>query len=185
MTTDLNPVTAQQLADMPQDGKRYELIQGELHMMSPSGSEHGRIGVRLTWRIAQHVARQGLGVVFAAETGFLLQTNPDTVRAPDLAFVTKARQTAAGSVEGYWPGAPDLAVEVVSPSDSFSEVEEKALAWLAADTCVVWIVDPRQKHVTVYRGRDDIAVLDCDATLAAPNLLPGWQVRVADVFGEE
>ena len=185
MTTDLDPVTAQQLAEMPQDGKRYELIQGKLHMMSPSRNEHGRITVRLTWRIAQHVEREDLGVVFAAETGFLLQTNPDTVRAPDLAFVTKARQTAAGSVEGYWPGAPDLAVEVVSPNDSFSEVEEKTLAWLAAGARVVWIVDPRQRHVTVYRDRDDIVVLDRDATLAAPDLFPGWQVRVGEIFEQE
>ena len=138
MTTSLHLVTAEQLAGMPRHGKRYELIQGALHMMSPSGNEHGRIAVRLTWRIAQHVEREDLGVVFAAETGFLLQTDPDTVRAPDLAFVTKTRRTEAGNVEGFWPGAPDLAVEVVSPSDSFSQVEEKALAWLTAGTRVVW-----------------------------------------------
>ncbi len=123
-----------------------------------------------------------MGVVFAAETGFLLQTDPDTVRAPDLAFVTKARQEQTGKVEGYWPGAPDLAVEVVSPNDSFSEVEEKALAWLVAGTQVVWIVDPRQRHVTVYRDRDDIVVLDRESTLAEPNLLPGWHVHVGEIF---
>ncbi len=92
MTTHLDLVTAEQLAGMSLEGKRCELIQGELRMMSPAGNEHGRITVRLTWRIAQHVEREDLGVVFAAETGFLLHTDPDTVRAPDLAFVTKTRQ---------------------------------------------------------------------------------------------
>ncbi|MHB8970056.1 MAG: Uma2 family endonuclease [Pirellulaceae bacterium] len=182
MTTHLDLMTAEQLAEVSQDGKCCELVQGELRMMSPAGNEHGRITVRLTWRIAQHVEREKLGVVFAAETGFLLHSDPDTVRAPDLAFVTKARQEQTGQVEGYWPGAPDLAVEVVSPNDSFSGMEEKALAWLAAGACVVWIVDPRQKHVTVYRDRDDIVVLEADAALAEPVLLPGWQVRVGEIF---
>jgi Uma2 family endonuclease len=182
MTTHLDLVTAEQLAGMSLAGQYCELIQGELRMMSPAGNEHGRITVRLTWRIAQHVEREELGVVFAAETGFLLHTDPDTVRAPDLAFVTKTRHEQTGKVEGYWPGAPDLAVEVVSPHDSFSEVEEKALAWLAAGACVVWIVDPRQKHVTVYRDRDDIVVLEAEVALSEPVLLPGWQVRVGEIF---
>jgi Uma2 family endonuclease len=182
MTTHLDLVTAEQLAGTSLEGQRCELIQGELRMMSPAGNEHGRITVRLTWRVAQHVEREELGVVFAAETGFLLRTDPDTVRAPDLAFVTKARQERVGKVEGYWPGAPDLAVEVVSPNDSFSAVEEMALAWLAAGAIAVWIVDPRQKHVTVYRDRDNIVVLEADGTLTAPDLLPGWQVRVGEIF---
>ena len=174
--------TAQQLAVQPANGARFELVRGELRTMPPAGNEHGRVTVRLTWRLAQHVEARELGVVFAAETGFLLETDPDTVRAPDLAFVCKSRREATGDVAGYWPGAPDIAAEVISPGDSFSDVEEKALAWLAAGTRVVWVVDPRQKHVTVYRSRDDIVVLDCSSELAEPDMLPGWRVRVCDLF---
>jgi Uma2 family endonuclease len=88
-------------------------------------------------------------------------------------------------VDGFWPGAPDLAVEVDSPDDSFSAVEAKSLAWLAAGARVVWVVDPRQEHVTVYRSREDIVVLDRESALAAPDLLPGWQVRVGEIFDRD
>ena len=183
MTQVTGEITAKQLLSMPDDGNRYELVKGVLRMMSPAGNEHGRVTVRLTWRVAQYVEQQDLGVVFAAETGFLIDSDPDTIRAPDLAFLTKARWTEAGRVDGYWPGAPDLVAEVVSPNDSYSEVEEKALRWLAAGTQVVWIIDPRQKHVTVYRDRDNIVVLTGDAALSDPDLLPGWQVPLSDLFG--
>ncbi len=150
-------------------------------MMSPAGNEHGKIAIRLGWRVAKYVEEQGLGAVFAAETGFLISRNPDTVRAPDLAFITKQRIDEVGPVAGYWPGAPDLAVEVVSPSDSFSELEAKTLLWLSSGTQVVWVVDPRQKHVTVYRGPGEIEVLEGEAILQT-RLLPGWKIRVGDLF---
>lgn len=85
-------------------------------------------------------------------------------------------------IEGCWPGAPDLAVEVASPSDSFSDVEEKALGWLAAGSQIVWVVDPKRRTVTVYRGKDDIRVLGSDGEMDADALLPGRTVSVADLF---
>src|SRR5258706_2691268 len=119
---------------MPDDGWRYELVDGGLRGVSPAGQEHGRVAMNLGSRLAQFVRERALGVVFAAETGFLIRRQPDTVRAPDVAFVSSARQSAA---EGFFPGAPDLAVEVVSPSDSFVEVEEKVLEWLGAGSQAV------------------------------------------------
>jgi Uma2 family endonuclease len=174
--------TAEQLLALPDDGQRYELVDGELQVMSPAGNEHGRIALKLAWRVAKFVEQNRLGETFAAETGFLIGRNPDTVRAPDFAFITQKRIDEVGPVAGYWPGAPDLLAEVVSPGDSFSDVEAKALSWLVAGTKVVWVVDPRQRHVTVYRGASDISVVSADEILEATNLLPGWSVVVGDLF---
>ena len=175
-------ITAKQLLARRNDGNRYELVQGELRMMSPSGNEHGAVTARLTWRLAKYVEENGRGTVFAAETGFLISRDPDTVRAPDIAFVSKDRLDAVGKVKGYWPGAPDLAVEVTSPSDSFSDVEEKALGWLVAGSQIVWVVDPKQKNVTVYRNKDDIHVLGLDSDMEAGELLPGWRISISELF---
>ena len=176
------PTTAEQLASIPDDGQRYELLDGELKVMSPAGNEHGKIALKLGWRVAAFVEQNKLGETFAAETGFLISRDPDTVRAPDFAFITQQRIDDVGPVSGYWPGAPDLVAEVVSPNDSFSEVEAKALCWLAAGTKVVWVVDPRQRHVTAYRSASNITVIGTDEILNADDLLPGWSVVVGDLF---
>jgi Uma2 family endonuclease len=174
--------TADQLLAIPDDGRRYELMAGELRVMSPAGNEHGKIALKLAWRVAGFVEEHRLGETFAAETGFLIARNPDTVRAPNFAFITQQRIDDVGSVAGYWPGAPDLLAEVVSPGDSFSEVEAKTLGWLEAGTKVVWVVDPGQRHVTVYRSPADITVIESEGCLEAPDLLPGWSVAVKDLF---
>jgi Uma2 family endonuclease len=97
-------VDADELLHMPDDGFRYELVQGELRQRTPAGNVHGRITVRVTWRLAQFVEENQLGNVYAAETGFRLATDPGTVRAPDVAFVSRARVEMVGEVEGFWPG---------------------------------------------------------------------------------
>ena len=119
----IKPVTADELLAMPDDGYRYEIIEGELRRMSPAGDEHGRIGMELAVPLGSYVKSGGLGKLYLAETGFLLATNPDTVRAPDIAFVCIERIKESPDVKGYRIGAPDLAVEVVSPGDMVSEVE--------------------------------------------------------------
>ena len=182
MSSIVVPTTADQLAVIPDDGQRYELVEGELRVMSPAGNEHGRIALKLGWRVAAFVEENQLGATFAAETGFLIRRDPDTVRAPDFAFITRQRIDEVGPVTGYWPGAPDLLAEVVSPHDTFSDVEAKALGWLAAGTRVVWVVDPSQQHVTVYRSPSDIAVIEADGILDAKDLLPGWSIVVGDLF---
>ena len=176
------PMTAVDLLAIFNDGQRYELIDGEIRAMSPAGNTHGKIAMALGFRLAAFVQEHGLGAVYAAETGFLIQQNPDTVRAPDVAFITQKRLDEVGPVEGYWPGAPDIVAEVVSPTDRFSDVEQKALHWLRAGSQIVWIVDPAQAHVTEYRSAVDIRVLGSDERLTAPQILPGWEVKIAELF---
>ena len=172
-------LTAEQLFAMPGDGWRYELVEGELRRMAPAGHEHGRVAMNLSWRIAQHVRSGKLGVVFAAETGFLIKRDPDTVRAPDIAFVAAARASVASGQRGYFPGAPDLAVEVVSPSDSFSDVEEKVFEWLEAGAAAVVVIDPRHRRVSLNHGKRDIRMLGETDTLDLSFILPGFSVLVA------
>lgn len=182
MSTTEQVMTADELLRMPDDGFRYELVKGELRKMAPAGHEHGRVAVRFTWRLAQHVETNNLGVVYAAETGFTLATNPDTVRAPDVAFVSRERLDEIKSASGFWPGAPDLAVEVVSPGDTYTEVQEKAIDWLAAGARMVLALNPRKRTVTVYRSLNDIVILNDDATLDLDDVVPGFKIAVKDIF---
>jgi len=149
MTTRTRPVTAEELLRMPDDGFRYELVRGELRQVPPAGNEHGYRASELSSELRNHVKANGLGRIYAAETGFKIYSDPDTVRAPDEAFVSRERLEEFGPLEGYWPGAPDLAVEVISPNDRHTEVMEKALEWLDAVCRMVLVVDPKQHTVTV------------------------------------
>ncbi len=182
MVTEVQLLTADDLLRMPEDGFRHELIDGELRKMAPAGSQHGRVALKVTIPLGKFVESNDLGVVFAAETGFKLRTNPDTVRAPDAAFVTKQRFEQVGDVTGYWPGAPDLAIEVLSPGDRFSEVEEKVFDWLDAGTRLVIVLDPRKRTGTAYRSRSSIRVYTDTETLDASDVVPGWTLDVARAF---
>jgi Uma2 family endonuclease len=135
-------ITADELLAMPTGmGKRYELVEGELREMSPAGWRHGKVTVRLTTRLDAHVEENDLGVVFGAGTGFRLASDPDTVRAPDISFISKQNLPEQEPGDGFWPGAPDLAVEVLSPGDRVGEVDEKTEAWLNAGCAAVWVVN--------------------------------------------
>jgi Uma2 family endonuclease len=182
MSTTVHQMTADDLLKMPDDGFRYELVKGELRKMAPAGHEHGRVAVRFTWRLAQHVETNNLGAVYAAETGFLITTDPDTVRAPDVAFVSQKRLDEAGKVSGFWPGAPDLAVEVVSPGDTYIEVEGKAIEWLGAGALMVLALNPRKRSVTVYRTLNDITILSEGSVLNLSEVVAGFTVPVKDIF---
>jgi Uma2 family endonuclease len=175
-------LSADDLLRKPHDGYRYELVKGELIKEPPAGNINGKRAMRLGWRLAQYVESNDLGVVFAAEAGFRLATDPDTVRAPDVAFVTRMRIEEAGEFEGFWPGAPDLAVEVISPGDSYTEVEEKVEEYLSAGTRGVWIVDPRRRTITVYRSLADITILTENDRLKGGDIIPGFSCPVAEVF---
>jgi Uma2 family endonuclease len=182
MAVQSRSITAEDLLRMPDDGFRYELVRGELRKMTPAGHQHGRIAINVTLPLAQHVRAHNLGTVYAAETGFRLAADPDTVRAPDVAFIRRDRVEAVDDVQGYWPGAPDLAVEVISPSDTYTEVEEKLFDWLDAGARLVIAVNPRQHTVTVYRSRADIVQLTEDDTLDGGDVVPGWSLPVREVF---
>ncbi|MDQ3459237.1 MAG: Uma2 family endonuclease [Deinococcota bacterium] len=183
MTTRTRPVTAEELLMMPDDGFLYELLRGELRKMSPAGHQHGKVAMRIGWRLARHVVANDLGEVYAAETGFKIASNPDTVRAPDVALVSRPRVEAVGDVEGYWPGAPDMAAEVLSPEDTYTELEEKVVEWLSAGTCMVIVLDPRKRTATVYRSLTDIVILSEERALDGGEVVPGWTVPVAELFG--
>jgi len=182
MATTAQLLTAEDLLRMPDDGYRYELVRGEIRKMAAAGHRHGRVAMNVTLPLGQYVKSHNLGIVYAAETGFKLASNPDTVRAPDVAFVRRQRIEEVGNSEGYWPGPPDLAVEVVSPSDTYAEVEEKTLEWLDAGTRMVILVNPRQRSVTVYRSRSEIVILNENDVLDGGDVVPGWSMPVRDVF---
>jgi Uma2 family endonuclease len=167
---------------MPDDGFRYELVRGELRKMAAAGYIHGRVVMNLSTPLDQYVRAHNLGTVCAAETGFKLASNPDTVRAPDVAFIRRERVEEVGDVGGYWPGAPDLVVEVISPSDTYSEVEEKILEWLEAGVRLVIVANPRKRVITVYRSLTDITVLTEHDVLSGGDVVPGWTMLVRHVF---
>lgn len=182
MTTETALVTAAQLLAMPDDGLRRELIRGEIRTMAPAGHQHGRIAHLIGLSLGMHVAEHRLGQVYAAETGFKLASNPDHVRAPDAAFVRAERVAAVRNSEGFFPGAPDLAVEVVSPGDAFVEVEEKVFDWLQAGSHAVIVINPKHRSATVYRSFTDVRVLSASDTLALDEIVPGWRLPVAELF---
>jgi Uma2 family endonuclease len=182
MTTTGRKITAEDLLSMPDDCYRYELVKGELRKMAPAGKRHGVLAIRVTGPLWQHVQAYQLGEVCAAETGFRLSSSPDTVRAPDVAFISQQRLEEIGDVEGYWPGAPDLAVEVISPNDNYTEVEDKVLAWLDAGTRMVLVVNPRTETVTVYRSLSDVTILTKNDTLEGKDAVPGWTLAIEDLF---
>lgn len=175
-------VSADQLLQLREPGCRHELVRGELRRMSNAGWWHGLVAMRLGARMQLHADTHRLGAVFAAETGFLLERNPDTVRSPDAAFVRTDRIPKTWS-RGYFDGAPDLAVEVTSPNDTPTAIDEKARAWLASGTRLVWVIDPETQRVRAYRPG---AVVDLPSTetLRGEDVLPGFELPIAELFPE-
>ena len=176
-------VTADELLALPTGmGKRYELVAGELRVMSPSGWRHGMVTDNVEFLLSAHIRKHGLGRGFGAETGFLLKRNPDTVRAPDFAFIAKENLPAGEPSESFWPGVPDLAVEVLSPGDTSGEVAEKVEEWLTSGCASVWIVDPKLKSVTVYQSLTNVRVVTAGEALVGDPVVPGFSCAVDELF---
>ena len=175
-------VTAEELLEMPDDGFRYELVRGELRKMAPAGLRHGTSAENIVASLLPHVRANNLGRVPLAETGFLLATNPGQVRVPDVVFVSRERFEEVGPVEGFFPGPPDLAIEVISPYDRYSEVEEKVSDWLAAGTLMVVVVEPRRRTASVRLPGQEPITLNEQDTLDGGDVVPGWSMPVADIF---
>jgi len=182
MTATTSLMTADELLHQQDDGFRYELFRGELKQMAPASHEHGRIAINVSTPLDQHARANNLGRVYAAETGFKIRSDPDTVRAPDVAFVSQERLEQTGPVKGYWPGAPDLVVEIISPNDIYAEVEEKVFDWLEAGARLVIVVNPRKRAVTVYRSFTEIVVLTESDILDCRDVVAGWSIAVKDIF---
>ncbi len=175
------PITTAEQLFQASDLGRCELLRGELNMMSPAGSEHGMIAAELAAILRDFVKPRGLGVVLGAETGFRISDNPDTVRAPDVAFI-RADRISGRLPKGFFPGAPDLAIEVLSPNDRADAVLAKVQDWLVAGSTAVWVVDPKTQTVTVYGADRRAAMLTSTESIPGGDLLPGFSVPVAGVF---
>jgi Uma2 family endonuclease len=175
------PMTADDLLRLPSGRERHELVRGELRTMSPASFEHGRIGTRLLTRLACFVSETGLGVVVGPDTGFVLQRDPDLVRSPDVSFVVASRVPQV-PLNRFFPGAPDLAIDVLSPSDTVDEVEEKLSDFFAAGTRSVWIIKPRTKSVDVWTAGKLSHSLASTDLLTHPDLLPGFECPVGSLF---
>jgi Uma2 family endonuclease len=177
-------MTAEELLRLPSamDGRRHELVRGELRTMSPPGFEHGDLTTEFGIPLRNYVTTHELGRVVIGEVGFQLTTDPDTVRAPDVAFVRRERLEVAGRVPGYWPGAPDLAVEVISPNDLYTEVDEKVAQWLEHGARLVFVVNPRRRTVAVHRPGQSVRILGVDDVLDGEDVVPGWTLPVRDLF---
>ena len=173
--------TAEDLEHLSAQGYRYQLIRGELRPMSPSGGPHGDATSRITFYVNSIVYAQELGDTFAAETGFLVGRNPDSVMAPDFSFVAAGRLSYPLQ-DGYVPLAPDLAVETRSPNDTKKEVADKVQEWLNAGVQMVWVIEPRSRTLTIHRPEQLPRILGVADILDGGDVLPGLLVPISRLF---
>lgn len=179
MATVSQLVTAADLLEMP-PGEPCELIAGEVRTMTPAGGEHCYLANRLAVLMTNFAEKERLGWVFSGEPGFQIAHHPDTVRAPDVAFVRRER--LARPQAGFIQGPPDLAVEVASPYDRPHELREKTQVWLDAGASLVWVVWPGTRSVTVHRPGAAQQILHEGDTLSGEDVLSGFACPVADIF---
>ena len=175
-------MTADELERLPKDGNRYDLMEGELWKMSPAGFFHGSTGFDLARHIGNFVSDGDLGVVVLAETGFRVSRNPDVVLAPDIGFVAKANLPDPLPTRGFFPGCPDLAVEIISPSETNDEIEEKIEKYLRFGTRLVWIVRPLRRVVEIYRPGAAPQIQSGSDELDGADVLPGFRLSLERVF---
>jgi Uma2 family endonuclease len=173
-------VTADELLKMGDIG-RCELIYGELIMMSPAGFSHGEIAMRLGMHLARFVEDHDLGTVLAAETGYRIESEPDLVRAPDASFIRKDRMPKT-KWRKYFPGVPDLAVEVLSAADTKREVAEKVNMWLVNGTVSVWVADPEGETVVIHRLNAKAVKLSIKDRIENDPALPGFTLELKRIF---
>ena len=178
-----NVTTADQLLVLRDPPWRHELWRGELRRMSPAGHWHSSLALRLGAMLEVHVRRHRLGRVYGADGGFLLAHDPDTVLAPDVGFVHRDRLPPNGS-RGFFPGPPDVAVEVRSPDDSQREVAAKVDTWLAHGAREVWVVDPKRRTLTLHTAHAAPRTLAHEATLRESAVLPGFTLALAELFDD-
>jgi Uma2 family endonuclease len=176
-------LTADEFFDLNLLDEKTELVDGELLRMSPAGAEHGVIALRIGAWLLAFVEERELGAVCAAETGFLVHRDPDTVRAPDAAFISRERMGEGRPPKKFWPLAPDLAVEVVSPSETAEQVQDRVRQWFAAGSRAVWMLYPGNATVHAYSSPSAVRILQRgDLLTADDDLLPGFSRPVSDLF---
>jgi Uma2 family endonuclease len=181
MSTTTHLVTADELLGMGGDA-RYELWEGVLKEVSPSSVKTGLVRMRLSSTILAHVETHDLGYVTDAETGYILSSSPHTVVAPDVGFFRPGRYPEDYPERGFYPMPPDLAVEVISPTDERADIENKQKLYARAGVPLVWWVDPEQRTIAVYRPGQAPEVLDGSGTLDGGDVLPGFSLAVERIF---
>ncbi len=173
-------MTAEELLHLNVPDQRTELVRGRLVIREPAGDRHGRVAMNLTLRLGAHVERVQLGQLFAAETGFTLFRAPDTVRAPDVAFI--GRERLPEPTTGFLEVAPDLAVEVLSPSDGPGEVLAKVGDWLKAGTRLVWVIDPERRLARVYRADGSESSIPEWESLDGEDVVPVFRCQLGSIL---
>jgi Uma2 family endonuclease len=174
-------VSAEELFKYP-DSRAYELVRGVPRVSEPPGGAHGRIAGRITVRLGAHVERLGLGTVLV-EAGYLLRRAPDTVRGPDVSFVSAARLSPERVPEQFIPGAPDLAIEILSPSSRWSDVEEVIADYFTAGARLVWLVDPGERRVVVRYADRPPKIVAAGDILDGEEVVPGFALAAGELFG--
>lgn len=175
-------LTAEELLVLPGEGGRTELVRGTVVHMTPAGARRGAVTARIGRLLDEYVEAHGFGVCCGAETGFVLRRAPDTVRAPDAAVVAASRVPATGIPAAYWPCAPDLAVEVVSPRDRPAEIQARIEEYFDAGTRLVWLVEPEKRTVRVCRSAHDVRVLEANDDIDGGDVMPGFRCAVRRLF---
>ena len=175
-------LSAQELFALPNAEEKCELDKGEIHRMALAGGEHGKLSARLARILDEYVETHDLGVVCGAQAGFILRTGPDTFRAPDAAFVASAHLPPTGIPKGYWPFAPDLAVEVIAPEDRFEEMQAKVAKYFSAGTRLVWIVEPATRTIFVYQSIHKVQSLGEDEELSGGDVINGFSCPIKRMF---
>jgi Uma2 family endonuclease len=183
MSTKTRLMIADEFFEWPDEpGLRHELIRGEVVTMSLAGGQRGEVSLEIGRLIANHVKAHRLGKTYAAETGFIIERDPDTVRGADVAFLRAERVALITNPKKQIPFAPDLVVEVRSPNDRDDDVEDKVQMWLKAGVLLVWSVDPESQTVVVYRPGTEPVTLQANETIDAGDVVPGFRCLVAEFF---
>jgi len=180
MSVETKLMTADELLAMPHGcGQRYELVNGELITMSPAGLDHGVIGDRIGRHLGNYVEAHRLGITPNADTGYLLARNPDTVLQPDASFIAASRVISTAK---YFPGPPDLAIEVISPNDTYGDVQDKVDAYIEAGTRMVIVVYPDTRGARVHRPDQPPLELGENDVIDGADVVPGWRLPLAELF---
>lgn len=175
-------MTADDLLAMPDGGKRYELIDGRLVELCPASWISSTVAMNIAIRLGPYVRDHGLGKVSGADHGAKLATNPDLVRSPDVAFTRQERLKRGKLTRGFQDGAPDLVVEVLSPTDRFAQVVRKVQQYLRAGAQLVWVLDPSDREAIVYRADGSTEVYGADGILSGEDVVPGFELRLAEIW---
>ena len=182
MSIEQKLMTADELLNLPRGRARHELVRGELRIAPLATIAEARLAMEIGGSLHRHAEANALGTVVTG-AGFLIAVDPDTVRAPDVAFVRRERLSSVELEEGYFPGPPDLVVEIVARDDLYLDVMDKVAEWLEHGTQLVFVVDPKSRTVAIHRPGPWFRRLGLSGVLDGEDVVPGWRLTVRDLFG--